>query len=162
VAVNEHAQPAPDGRRLTIAPRWVGFALGAAAVGLLPWAAWILLTLPDKHLAAHWRLAWTGFDVGLALALAATATAVLRSSPAAESIAMVTATLLVCDAWFDCLTAEGSKQLVMSLLLAFLAELPLALVCVWIARHAELVRRARPTRVPSWRDIIPGLPSRRC
>jgi hypothetical protein len=162
VAVNQHSEPTPEGRRLTIAPRWVGLALGAAAVGLLPWAAWILLTLPDKHLAAHWRLAWTGFDVALALALAATATAVLRSSPAAESIAMVTATLLVCDAWFDCLTAEGSKQLVTSLLLAFLAELPLAIICVWIARHAERMRRTRPTRVPSWRDLIPGLPPRRC
>ena len=162
MAVNEHSQPAPDARRLTIAPRWVGLALGAAAVGLLPWAAWILLTLPDQHLAEHWRLAWTGFDVGLALALAATATAVLRSSPAAESIAVVTATLLVCDAWFDCVTARGTKQLVMSLLLAVLAELPLAIVCIWIARHAELVRRAGPGRTPSWRDMIPAPRSRRC
>jgi hypothetical protein len=161
VAANQHSQSVPEARRLTVAPRWVGFALASAAVGLLPWAAWILHTLPSQHVADHWRLAWTGFDVGLAVALAATATAVLRSSAAAESISMVTATLLVCDAWFDCLTAHGSKQLAMSLLLAVFVELPLAVLCVWIARHAELVRRARPALSASWRDMIPAPRSRR-
>src|SRR2546426_5537771 len=56
----------------------------------------------------HWQLAWGGFDIGLGLALAATAVTVARRSPFAEVTAAVTGALLVCDAWFDVLTARAT------------------------------------------------------
>ena len=36
-----------------------------AALGLLPWAAYLADSLPDTHTAVHWKLAWTGRYVTL-------------------------------------------------------------------------------------------------
>ena len=95
-------------------------------------------------MANHWRLAWGGFDIGLALALAGTAVAVARRSALAEVLAAVTGTLLVCDAWFDVLTSRGN-DVVMAVVLAVLVELPLAALCFWMALNmAHAVEVARP------------------
>jgi hypothetical protein len=45
----------------------------------------------------------------------------------------VSATLLLCDAWFDVLTASTGGDLEVAILLAALGELPLALVCFLLA-----------------------------
>jgi hypothetical protein len=47
--------------------------------------------------------------------------------------ASVTGTLLVCDAWFDAVTARPGGELVE----AALAELPVAALRFWLARDAE-------------------------
>jgi hypothetical protein len=128
-----------------VVPFWVAPAFLVIAVGLLPWIAWLFWSLPDEATAAHWRLAWGGFDIGLALALASTAWLALRRSPLAQTAAAVTGTMLVCDAWFDVLTSRGTTDVVVSAVLAVVAELPLAVLCFWIARSVERVLEdARP------------------
>jgi len=95
--------------------------------------------------ANHWQLAWGGFEVGLIVALVATAIAVARRSPFAEVTAAVTGTLLVCDAWFGVLTSRGSADAVQAALEAALLELPIAGLCFWMAMNlAHAVEIARP------------------
>ena len=102
-------------------------------------------TLPRRYGADHWRVAWGGFDVALALALAATAISVVRRSPFGEIAATVTGTLLVCDAWFDVLTSHGASDVAQAVVEALLIELPLAALCFWIARNfARAMETARP------------------
>ena len=123
-------------------PHWVGSAFLVLAVGLLPWIAWLFVSLPDEATAAHWRLAWGGFDVGLAVALGTTAILIVRGSRLTEAAAGVTGAMLVCDAWFDVLTSHGTTDVTVAAVLAGVAELPLAACCFWIAvRGARAGRR---------------------
>lgn len=126
-------------------PPWIAPAFLLCAVVLLPWTAVLFLTLPHHYVANHWRLAWGGFDIGLGLALAATAVSVARRSPYAEVTAAVTGTLLVCDAWFDVLTSRGTTDVMQAVLLAAFVELPIAALCFWMATNlAHAVEIARP------------------
>jgi hypothetical protein len=53
--------------------------------------------------------------------------------------------MLLCDAWFDVVTAAGGGERVEALLEAVLVELPLAFLCGWIVWDTErfLVLRRR-------------------
>jgi hypothetical protein len=105
----------------------------------------LFAALPGHYVANHWQLAWGGFDLGLGLALAATAVLVARRSPFAEVTATITGTLLCCDAWFDVLTARGLADTAQAVISAVLIELPLAALCFWMARNlAHAVEVARP------------------
>jgi hypothetical protein len=129
----------------SLVPGWIAPAFILCAVVLVPWTAILFLTLPRHYGASHWRLAWGGFDVALGLALASTAIAVLRRSPLGEIAAAVTGTLLVSDAWFDVLTSHGTGNVLQALGEALLIELPLAVLCFWIARNiAHAMEAARP------------------
>lgn len=119
----------------SLVPPWIAPAFLLCAVILIPWTAMLFLTLPHSYGANHWRLAWGGFDVALAVALATTGIAVLRRSPLGEIAATVTGTLLVCDAWFDVLTSHGTADVAQAIAGALLVELPLAVLCFWIARN---------------------------
>lgn len=126
-------------------PPWIAPAFAICAVVLGPWAAFLIITLPPNYTANHWRFAWGGFDIGLGVALATTAFAVARRSPFAEVGAAITGTLLVCDAWFDVLTAREGGELLWAALGAILIELPLAALCFWMACNlARAVEVARP------------------
>lgn len=114
-----------------------------AALVLLPWSVLLATRLPSRHLSTHWDLAWSGFDVALAATLAAVAVCALRHSPWLEGAASAAAALLICDAWFDLLTAATGKELFIAALEAALVELPMALLCLAIARRAER----------AWRDV---------
>jgi hypothetical protein len=119
--------------RLRRSRRWLLLVLGGVAVGLLPWIAYLGVTLPSKHLAHHWQVAWVGLDIAEVSALIATFVALLRNSPAVTVLAPIAGTLLLCDAWFDVLTAKPGSDLAWALAFALLAELPLAALCFWIA-----------------------------
>jgi hypothetical protein len=68
-----------------------------------------------------------------------------RRSPFAEVAAAVTGTLLVCDAWFDVVTARTTSGLVQAGLEAALVEIPLAILCFWMASNlARAVEVALP------------------
>jgi hypothetical protein len=129
------------------AHRRLAFALAVAALVLVPWTVFITASLPSEHRTPHWALAWGGFDVALALAAATTAWACARRPDWLPVSASITGTLLVCDAWFDVLTAQPGGELVEAALSAGLAELPLAALCFWLARDTErtLVRAVRET-----------------
>ena len=73
----------------------------------------------------------------MALLLLAVALAAWRRSPWLEGAATATATLLFVDAWFDVLTSSSRTQLAVAILSAVLMELPLAVLCLVLARDAE-------------------------
>ena len=108
----------------------------ALAVLLIPWTIWLGSTLPARHLSEHWDVAWAGFDAALAVALLGTAISAIRRSLWLVPMATVTATLLICDAWFDVVTAAHGRQLTLALGQAIVLELPLAVACVWLAVDA--------------------------
>jgi hypothetical protein len=101
-----------------------------AGLILLPWTAWLVLSLPSTQTAHHWDLAWAGFDAALAAALGTAGLAARRGSPLAAPAAIVAATLLASDAWFDLLTSRGTAELAMAAVEAVLIELPLAALCL--------------------------------
>ena len=135
-------------------PRWVVPLFGLGALVLVPWVALLVVVLPSAHRAAHWDVAWAGFDVALALLLLAVAVAALRRSPWFEGAATAAATLLFVDAWFDVLTSSTQAELVVALVEAAFVEVPLAIICLLLARDAER-RLPRP-----WVDRAESSPSR--
>lgn len=120
--------------------RWIGPLFFVAGLGLVPWTAYLVLTLPTRHVQARfYDLAWGGFDVGLALLFLATGVGLLRRRMWVQSTATAAATMLVCDAWFDVLSAGDSRERMVAIAFAVGAELPSALVCFLVARHVEEV-----------------------
>ncbi len=116
---------------------WVVILYGLAGLGLLPWALWLSQSLKPHHRDAHWDLAWSGFDTGLAMLFVATAFAAYRRSPWVAALAAATGTLLVTDAWFDILLESHADERRNAILLAVFAELPAAAICFWIAQRTE-------------------------
>jgi len=106
------------------------YVLIAASFALVPWTLYLTYTLPSRHVTRHYDIAWIGFDVGLAAAIALTAAAALHGSRAVIPLASVTGTMLLCDAWFDVVTSWDGEAVA----LAVLAELPLAVICVLLVR----------------------------
>jgi len=119
------------------APDRVAPLFALAALLLVPVVVLLVIVLPSTHRSAHWDIAWAGFDVILALLLLAVAVAAWRRSAWLEGAAAAAATLLFIDAWFDVLTSSTQTELVLALAEAVLAELPLALLCLLLARNAE-------------------------
>ena len=119
------------------APRWVVPLFGLAAVLLVPWIVMLVYLLPSAQQASHWDIAWAGFDVGLALVLSGVALAAWRRSPWLEGAATAAATLLFVDAWFDVLTSSTRLDLIVAVVEAVFVELPLAVLCLLLARDAE-------------------------
>jgi hypothetical protein len=125
-------------RRPSSLREWVALGFGAVGIGLLPWAVWLSASLPPTHHSAHWDLAWSGFDVGLAACFCGTAIAAFRRSPGwVGAFAAATGTMLVVDAWFDLILESHGNELETALVEALLFELPTAALCFWIAFRAE-------------------------
>jgi hypothetical protein len=134
--------------------RWLPPGLALIALALVPWALWLTTVLPSHEVAEHWDLAWGGLDLMLAAALLATAVSAWHRGPLLQACAASAGTLLVVDAWFDLLTSSG-RDLTYAILLALLAELPLAAVCLWIVLDPETCART----LASWRTpSSPGTP----
>jgi hypothetical protein len=115
---------------------WLLLVVGGVAVALLPWTAYLSATLPSEHLANHWDIAWAGLDLLEAMALVALFIAVVRRSVFVPMFAAVAGTALLCDAWFDVMTAGTGRSLRWAIVEALVAELPLAALCFWLAFEA--------------------------
>jgi hypothetical protein len=122
--------------RLWTLRQYVIVVFGAIGIALLPWGLWLAVSLPPHHETDRWDVAWSGFDLGLALAFVLTAIAAWRRSPWISAAAAATGTLLIVDAWFD-IVLESHGELPWSVLTAVSAELPLAALCFWIAYRTE-------------------------
>jgi hypothetical protein len=109
----------------------------SAALVLVPWIGLLVVSLPCHYSARHWDIAWAGFDAGLALALGLTAYAALRRVPWLDRAAVAAGTLLLADAWFDVVTARGSVAIALAMTEALAIELPLALLCIWVAQTSR-------------------------
>jgi hypothetical protein len=121
--------------------RWVVPLFSLAGIVLVPWILFLIRSLPSTHAAAHWDIAWAGFDLGLALLLLGVAVAAWRRSPWLEGAATAAAALLAVDAWFDVLTSSTNVERFVAIGEAVLVELPLAVVLLLLARDAERVLR---------------------
>jgi hypothetical protein len=122
--------------------RWAGPLFAIFSVVLVPWIIYLGVTLPPLQVSAHYGLAWAGFDAGEFAGLASTAYFALRRSRYLATAATATATLLIVDAWFDCMTTPW-PQVVESLGLCVLIELPLAAVCLWLSYHTMHIAEQR-------------------
>jgi hypothetical protein len=131
--------------------RWTGPLFALFALILLPWIAYIAITLPARQLSPNFDIAWAGFDVLLAAGLASTAYFALRRSRYLSTASTATATLLLVDAWFDCMTTPGGAR-VQSITLCFLIELPLAAVCLWLSYHTLHIAERRIVLLQRRRD----------
>ena len=109
--------------------------LASAAIVLVPWAIWLAGSLPGRYVSHHWNIAWAGFDLALAVSLALTGIAALRRATWLDRAAVAAATLLAADAWFDVVTAHGALALALATTEALIAELPVALLCLWVIRR---------------------------
>jgi hypothetical protein len=123
-----------------------------AAIALIPWTIYLGLTLPQSYTAQHWQATWIGFDVLLLVFMLATAVLGFFQHRLLTLFAFATGVLLVCDAWFDVMTAKRG-EFVMSALTAALGELPLA--AVLIVGTLRIVRLQGPPFSRAWRSF-PG------
>ncbi len=123
--------------------RWVAPVFAACSVALVPWIAVLATSLPQRAVSHHYALAWAGYDVGLAAALAATAVTAVRRLRLLPVAASAAGALLLADAWFDVVTAAPGRDVVESLVMALLVELPLAALCGWLAVHSQEVTEQR-------------------
>ena len=99
--------------------------LAGSAVLLVPWIVYLAVTLPRQYVADNWDVTWVGFDVLLLVMMVATAVLGYLRRQMLVLTAFATGVLLVCDAWFDVVTAHGDDQ-TWSVVSAILVELPLA------------------------------------
>ena len=123
-------------------PRWVVIVLAAVTVLLVPWTIYLTVTLPSRHVTAHYDVAWVGFDVALIAAFAATARAAVHRTRWLVPLAAVTGTMLVCDAWFDVVTSKGAGEVGRAIAEAVGGELPLAALCAFIVLEEGRFLRA--------------------
>jgi hypothetical protein len=105
----------------------------SAALAVAPWTGWLASSLPCRYFAQLWNVAWAGFDTALAVTLALTGVAALRRAAWLDRAAISAATLLVADAWFDVVTSHGATALALATAEAVAVELPVALLCIWVA-----------------------------
>lgn len=137
-------------------PRWIApLALGSIA-GFLPWIVYLGFTLPQKVRAQHYDIAWLGFDAAMWTLLAVLAWAALRRHAATGPVAAMASLMLIIDAWFDIFTGStGHGEMVLAITLALCGELPLAILCAWVAVHAERIRaRAYRTLHVRWERAV--------
>ena len=117
--------------------RWLrsGMLAGGMAT-LVPWIIYLGLTLPSQYQARHWTIVWVGFDALLAFMLAATALLGWLRRQLAVLTGFATGVLLLCDAWFDILTAQP-RDATLATVFGLLVEVPVAVVL--IANAVQLV-----------------------
>ncbi len=136
----------PERKRRELLPHWTVVLVGGVAILLIPWAFALGEILPSRHAVRHWDIAWTGFDLALGSGLLATAFAAHRGSAWLQRIATAAGTLLLCDAWFDLLTASSRTEQIVAVVEAAVAEVPLAVLCFVIATNPELLAQWSPLR----------------
>jgi len=99
---------------------------------------------PANYVAHNWPATWIGFDCLLIAFMAVTAVLGWLRRQLVLLPAFATGVLLICDAWFDIMTA-GPGQLWISVLTAALLNLPLAAIMI-----AGAVRIIRLTATRLW------------
>jgi hypothetical protein len=103
-----------------------------ACAAVLAWIVALSEMLPARYVVGHWDAAWIGFDVLLLISFASVGWTAWRRIAAVPIAALVSAVLLVCDAWFDVTTAAGTGDVFESVVYAAI-ELPLAAVLGYFA-----------------------------
>ena len=97
-----------------------------AAFVLIGWIVYLLRALPDSYRATHWNVAWVGYDFAMTATLLTTSWALWKQRQVAIPGAMVSATFLIIDSWFDVVTSNPGWDQKVALVSALLIELPAA------------------------------------
>ena len=117
--------------------------LALCCLGLIPWTIGLALTLPRSYLVDTWPLAWVGFDTILLGCLGTTAWAFWKKRQVAVVASLVTSVLLLCDAWFDVITAHSGRCLELSITTAILGEIPIGVLLGLVSIRLLDASRAR-------------------
>lgn len=114
------------------------------SMAMVPWLGYLSVTLPENYVAHNWPITWVGFDVLLVGFMLTTAVLGYLRRQLLVLAAFTTGVLLICDAWFDLMTA-GPKDIWLSVITALLIEVPLAIFMITSA-----VRILRLTMMRLW------------
>jgi hypothetical protein len=120
------------------------------SIAMIPWLVYLSVTLPEDYVAHNWPATWVGFDILLVGFMVATAVLGYLRRQLLMLSAFTSGVLLICDAWFDLMTA-GPKDLWLSVVTALLIEVPLAIFMIIGAQ-----RIVRLTMMRLWR-LDPGM-----
>jgi hypothetical protein len=130
------------------------------SIALIPWIVYLGFSLPPNYVAQNWPATWMGFDCLLVMFMAATAVLGWLRRQLVLLAAFTTGVLLICDAWFDILTAGTGRDLAVPMLTAALGNLPLAAImmtgAVRIVRLTAIRLFFLDPETPLWR--LPMLP----
>ncbi|MGH3967566.1 MAG: hypothetical protein ACRDTV_05465 [Mycobacterium sp.] len=129
---------------------WVGMMISGTLV-LTPWIVYLAVALPNDYLVHNWTATWVGFDLLLLALMATTVVFGMLRRQLMLLTAFATGVLLICDAWFDLMTA-GPGEFWVSVLTASIGDLPLAVLLI-----AGTLRLVQVTAVRMWL-IEPGTP----
>jgi hypothetical protein len=113
------------------------------SVAMIPWLVYLSVTLPQNYEAHNWPATWIGFDVLLVTFMLATAVFGYLRRQVLLFFAFTSGVLLICDAWFDLMTA-GPDDLWLSVVTAMLIEVPLA---IFMIRGAQRILRLTMMRL---------------
>jgi hypothetical protein len=104
------------------------------SMAMVPWLGYLSVTLPENYVAHNWPVTWVGFDILLVGFMLATAVLGYLRRQLLVPAAFTTGVLLICDAWFDLMTA-GPKDIWLSVTTALLIEVPLAMFLIFSAQR---------------------------
>ncbi|OBI38849.1 hypothetical protein [Mycobacterium sp. E2238] len=104
------------------------------SMAMVPWLGYLSVTLPENYVAHNWPVTWVGFDILLVGFMVATAVLGYLRRQLLVPAAFTTGVLLICDAWFDLMTA-GPKDVWLSVTTALLVEVPLAVFLIFSAQR---------------------------
>jgi hypothetical protein len=135
--------------------RTTGTGILIGSVGLICWIFYLGSTLPNAGPAQDWstasvtglgtwQLTWVGLDVLEVAGLASTGYLLRRSHRQTRTAALLAAPLFIVDGWFDVLTASTRSDMAVSVAMLGLAELPVAIFLLLIARRAREFENDRP------------------
>lgn len=122
-------------RRVPLQPalHWLPRFLVICSVALFFWIGLLILQSHGRAGQRSLEGSWIGLDVAELCGMLLVARLLGQRKAAVSPIAAATATLLAMDAWFDCESVAPRLDYVMSIALALLAELPLALLLAWVS-----------------------------
>lgn len=121
--------------KATTASKRLPIALLLGVMFLIPWTVYMAFSLPDNFSAHNWSIAWVGFDIALIAVLSFATWAAYFQKQVLVAAAIVAATLLICDAWFDVIMSLGTKDQAISIATALIVEIPLAVFFIVLARR---------------------------
>ncbi len=113
------------------------------SITMIPWLIYLSVTLPENYVAHNWTATWVGFDVLLMVFMVATAVFGYLRRQVLLFAAFTSGVLLICDAWFDLMTA-GPNDVGLSIVTALLIELPLG---IFMINGAQRVMRVTMMRL---------------
>jgi hypothetical protein len=120
----------------------LGLMIGCS-IAMIPWLVYLSMTLPDNYVAHNWPATWVVFDILLVGFMAATAVLGYLRRQLLVLAAFTSGVLLICDAWFDLMTA-GPDDVWVSVFTALGIEVPLA---IFMIRGALRIIRLTMTRL---------------